>query len=105
MQDHCPTHSELVGSLKVLISDIKWLIRIGKWALAVMSAAIMMVIPLSVTFFVHVSRITGDIEQVKAKVALTDKSIEKLSIVHDRFEDAVRKDIKQLFDQGEIKKP
>ena len=81
----------------MLVSDIRWLIRIGKWALGVMTATILLVIPLSVTFFVHISHITSEIDQIKIRMASNDKMIDKMISTQERFSDAVVKDIEKLF--------
>jgi hypothetical protein len=87
-----------VGSLKVLISDMKWLIRIGKWSLGLMAGAVMMVVPLSVTFFVHISHLVSEIDQVKLRLNANDRAVERLCATHEKFEDLVTKELRQMID-------
>src|SRR5574337_78290 len=75
----CSTHAEFVDSMHKAFSkvtevigtlgnDVKWLVLLGKWAVSLMGATLVVVIPLLVAFFVYLSG-------VEKRVSLLEKIV------------------------------
>lgn len=54
---HCPDHQEHMEMLHEMHTNLGWLVRIGKWYVAVVGAAVVLILPLLVSFFVYLASV------------------------------------------------
>lgn len=75
----CDKHEELVEDLQTLITDLKWLVRIGKWVGGGVCAILLAMIPFVISFFVYMSGINSRVSLVDSQLSVLLKSQTELA--------------------------
>jgi len=65
---------ELVENLQMLITDLKWLVRIGKWLGSSVGVLLLALLPLVVAFMVHVSGINARMASFDSQLMAISKT-------------------------------
>lgn len=75
----CNQHSDLIESMTTLISDLKWLVRIGKWLAAGTGTILIALIPFVIAFMVHISSINSRMAGIDSQIIAVSKAQTDLS--------------------------
>lgn len=67
--DVCGVHEEQMEVLHELRNDVKWIRKIGGWWFSIVGGAIVLLVPLMITFFVYLSSVEKRLALVEQKVA------------------------------------
>lgn len=80
----CGFHGPLVETLVELVSDLKWFNRIGKWLLCTIGAAVVLLLPLAVSFLLHV-------QHLETRLSVIASQGEALTLKQSACEEVVKK--------------
>lgn len=68
MPDHCDVHKSEMEVIHEVRTDVKWLIRIGTRWFTFIGAALALLIPVMISFFVYLSRVESRLCVVEYKI-------------------------------------
>lgn len=86
-KETCSVHEAEVSKIDIVMTDVKWLKRFGSWWMAITGAAIVLFLPLIITFAVYVHSIDKRLATIE-------------QLVKDHIQNTVPQTIKKVPDSN-----
>lgn len=70
METVCPVHENHIETIQEMANDLKWLKRLGVWAVSLAGGVLVVIVPLIVSLFVWLSSVDTRITVLERQIVM-----------------------------------